>query len=101
MAFKCPSCREQTISLKQKYLLGWWMTTTCGGCGARIAAFPWTLMALFFLYVWNVVWWVGMIHYTGSYHYLIYMAVIWVLLDLINVYLMPMASLRKKAVKPE
>ena len=99
MAFKCPSCREETISLKQKYLLGWWMTTSCSQCGARVAAFPWTLMLLFFFYTWNVVWWSGMAYYDGSYHYLIYMAICWVFIDLANIYLMHLASLRKKQPK--
>ena len=58
-------------------------------------------MVLFFLYTWNVIWWSGLIYYKESYHYLIYMAIIWVLLDLANVYFMPLASLRKKAAKPE
>lgn len=95
-AFKCPSCREETISLKQKYLLGWWMTTTCSHCGARVAAFPWTLTLLFFAYVWNVIWWFGLYHFNGGLHYFLYMALFWVLLDVTNVFFMPLASLRRK-----
>ena len=97
MAFKCPHCREETISLKDKYRLGWWMTTICSKCGSRIAAFPWTLLMLNMVYVWNVLWWVGMINFNHSYHYLIYLVICWILLDLINVYFMPLCRLKKKA----
>lgn len=97
MAFKCPHCREETLSLKDKYRLGWWMTATCPNCGGRIAAFPWTLLLLTMVYVWNVLWWVGLINFNESYHYLIYLAISWVLLDLVNLYFMPLARLRKKA----
>lgn len=96
MPFKCPSCRAETISLKDKYRLGWWLTTTCSQCGARVAAFPWTLMLVSFTYVWNVIWWFGLYHFNGGLHYFIYMAICWVLLDLANIYLMPLASLRRK-----
>lgn len=95
-SFKCPSCKEETLSLFDKYRLGWWMTTSCSHCGARIAAFPWTLMVLFFFYVWNVVWWAGMVNFNDSFHYLIYMAVIWVLIDLVNIYFMPLSALKSK-----
>lgn len=93
--FKCPSCHEETISLKDKLRLGWWMTTTCRHCGARVAAFPWTLMVLFFFHVWNVIWWFGLYHFKGGLDYFLYMAIGWLLLDLFNIYFMPLASLRR------
>ena len=73
------------------------MTTICSKCGSRIAAFPWTLLMLNMVYVWNVLWWVGMINFNHSYHYLIYLMICWILLDLINVYFMPLCRLKKKA----
>ncbi|MFC1751169.1 hypothetical protein ACFL2V_20485 [Pseudomonadota bacterium] len=96
-SFKCPSCNESTLSLIDKYRLGWWMTTHCNNCGVRIAAFPWTLMLIFFFYVWNVVWWAGLVNFNHSYHYLIYMVVCWVVIDLANIYLMPLSALKPKA----
>lgn len=94
MAFKCPHCRAQSVSLKDKYKLGWWMTVSCPNCGGRIAAFPWTLLIMTMLYVWNLMWWVGLINFNHSYHYLIYLAICWVLLDLINIFFMPLARLK-------
>lgn len=76
--------------------MGFWGVKHCSACGARVAAFPWTLMLLSFLYVWNVIWWVGLIHFNDSYHYLIYMAVCWIALDLINIYFMPLASFKQR-----
>ncbi len=96
-SFKCPACQENTLTFKDKYRLGWWMTTHCNSCGARIAAFPWTLMVLFFFYVWNVIWWAGMAHFNHSYHYFAYMLVGWILLDLANLYMMPLCTLRQKS----
>ncbi len=95
-SFKCPSCHEETLSLGQKYRLGWWMTTHCSPCGARITAFPWTLMALYCLYIWNVVWWLGQYIFNGGLVNFIYMAIGWLLIDLINLYFMPLATLRRK-----
>ena len=94
--YKCPSCKEETISLKEKYLTGMWMTTTCNSCGARVAALPLVLMLIWFCYVWNVIWWVGMSVFNGSWHYMIYMVVGWLILDFLNVNLIPLASLRAK-----
>jgi len=96
MAFKCPHCQEETLSVKDKYRLGWWMTVICASCGGRIAAFPWTLSLMTMLYVWNVMWWVGLINFNSSYHYLIYMAICWILLDLANLFLMPLSRLKRK-----
>ena len=94
--FKCPSCKEQTISLKEKFLMGWWATTNCSNCEARVAAFPWVLMLISGMHVWNVIWWIAFIMFNDSYHYLIYMAICWVLIELINLYFMPLVTLRKK-----
>lgn len=75
--------------------MGFWGVKHCPSCGARVAAFPWTLTLLSMFYVWNVLWWVGLIHFNDSYHYLIFMALCWVLLDLFNVYFMPLASFKQ------
>lgn len=95
-AFKCPNCQAESISLKDKFRLGWWMTTTCNQCDTRVAAFPWTLMLLFFLHVWNVIWWLGLYHFKGGAEYFIYLAICWLLLELTNVFFMPLCSLRRK-----
>ncbi len=94
--FKCPSCQEESISIKDKFRLGWWLTTRCGQCETRVAAFPWTLMLLFFLHTWNVIWWFGLYHFEGGGQYLLYMGIGWVLIELINLFFMPLCSLRRK-----
>ncbi|MBI3773155.1 MAG: hypothetical protein HY272_10720 [Gammaproteobacteria bacterium] len=93
--FKCPRCKALVFSWQDKYRMGFWGVKHCSGCNARVAAFPWTLVLLSFLYVWNVVWWAALIHFNHSYHYLIFMALCWVLLDLLNVYFMPLASFKQ------
>ena len=95
-SFKCPSCREETLSLKDKYRLGWWLTTTCSNCGARIAAFPWVLMIIFFFYTWNVVWWVALAILKGGPIYLLYMIPGWLFLDYLNISFAPLAKLKDK-----
>lgn len=94
--FNCPHCKEPTLSWLDKYQLGLWMTKTCRNCGARISAVPLVLMAMHFIYAWNVLWWGALVHFNDSYHYVIYMAVCWVILDALNVAYMPLASLRQK-----
>ncbi len=99
--FHCPRCKQPTLSMKDKYLIGWWKTANCGGCGARITAYPILLMIYSFLYVWNIIWWVGMAQFNDSLHYLIYMAVIWLLLDFFNIQLIPLAAMKDKAKPSE
>ena len=95
-AFKCPHCHNLSITLKDKYRLGWWGITTCSQCGGRVAVFPWVLMILTMLYIWNVLWWVGLVNFNHSYHHLGYMVICWLLLDLFNLYFMPLCRLKKK-----
>lgn len=99
--FKCPSCKDDSISLKQKFLMGWWAITHCPNCDARIAAFPWVLMLISGLHLWNIVWWTGLFVFKGGYIYFVYMAVCWVLIELINLYFNPSATLRKKQPKAD
>ncbi len=97
--FKCPCCKEQSLSLKNKFFMGWWGTCNCDQCEARVAAFPWVLMLISGLHVWNIIWWVGLVFFKESYHYLVYMAVGWVLIELLNLYFIPLVTLRKRTPK--
>lgn len=95
-AFKCPHCGEQSISLTQKYRLGWWAVVNCKQCDGRVAAFPWVLMMLTMTYLWNVLWWIGLANFEHSYHYLFFMIPCWLLLDFFNLYFIPLCRLKKK-----
>ncbi len=97
--FKCPSCKEETISRGEKFRMGWWATTHCRQCDARVAAFPWVLAIISGLHVWNVIWWTGLILFKDSLHYLIYMFIGWVAIELLNLYFNPLATLRKRPPK--
>lgn len=95
-AFNCPHCHEPSISLKQKYRLIWWGTINCDSCDGRVAVFPWVLILMTMLHVWNIMWWIGMTHFNDSYHYLAYMLICWILIDLFSLYFMPLCRLKKK-----
>lgn len=95
--FKCPSCREQVIPFKDKYRAGWWSVLHCPHCGSRLAAFPWLLLLITMLYLWDVVWFVGIYHFTGNLMpHLVILIGGWLLLDLINLYLVPLVRLRPR-----
>ncbi len=80
-----------------KFRLGWWAITRCDQCDTRISVFPWVLLILTFLHVWNVIWWAGLAYFDSSLFYLIFMFVGWVFLELTSLYFMPLVSLRPKA----
>ncbi len=94
--FKCPHCHEETLSLKDKYRMGMWFTAYCANCNSRLAAFPWILMLIHFLYVWNVIWFVALVYFNDGYIYLLYMVIVWGVLDLLNVYYVPLVKLKAK-----
>jgi hypothetical protein len=94
--FTCPNCRENSISIKNKYLAGWWKPITCPNCSRKLSAFPWLLMALDMVYVWNVMWFYGLYHFDLDHSpvYFVYMAVCWVILDVLNVQFMPLSIMK-------
>lgn len=93
---KCPRCGEMSIPLKDKYRAGFWGIVSCGRCGARLCALP-ALLALFFvLYVWDIMWFFGMYHFTGNWMHFFYMALGWIVIDMLNVRFVPLASMRSK-----
>jgi hypothetical protein len=92
--FTCPRCNEDTVSIKDKYRAGLWLPIHCPKCGAKLTAYPWVLMIVHMLYVWNVVWFFGMYWFTGNAFHFVYMAVVWLVLDIVNVNLVPLAVMR-------
>jgi len=75
------------------------MTANCEQCEARVAAFPWVLMLVSFAHVWNIIWWGGLVMFDDSLHYLLYMVAGWIALELVNLYFIPLATLRKKIIQ--
>lgn len=94
--FPCPRCREDCISYKDKYLAGLWRTISCPRCGARLCANPWILMFLHMTYVWNVLWFYGLYHFEGDPIYFLYMAIGWLVLDVLNLQLVPLSAMRNR-----
>ncbi len=94
--FTCPACREQTISFKSKYLAGLWQPIHCRQCGAKLTAYPWLLLCLHMVYLWNVLWFSGLYVLDGHDPLnFAYMAVAWGVLDFLNVQLIPLAIMRR------
>lgn len=95
--FTCPACQKDTISIKSKYLAGLWRPIRCGQCGAKLTAYPWLLMGLHMVYVWNVLWFFGLYVLDGKDPInFLYMAMAWVVLDVLNLQLIPLAVMRKQ-----
>ena len=95
LMYKCPHCEAPSIPLKSKYWAGQWGTIHCKNCMARLCVYPWLLAGLYFFYVWNVVWWFGMYHFTNNYYYLAVLILGWIVLDLINLAFLPLALMRR------
>ena len=94
--FTCPACRQDTINYKSKYLTGLWQTIHCEQCGAKLTAYPWLLLGLHMIYVWNVLWFTGLYVLDGQDPLnFLYMAIMWVVLDVMNLQLVPLAVMRK------
>jgi len=92
--FTCPACENESIPLKHKYAMGYWMTRRCGECDSLIANHAIILGVLSFAYLWNLLFFVGLAQFGESLHYLGYMAVIWIILDIINVKYVPLMVIR-------
>ena len=99
--FECPYCGEKTISIKDKHLIGYWMTRNCGNCGTRVGGRPIPLALIYFVYSWNALWWISLYVYssmTGNpdISYLLYMVICWIVLDIININVIPLGAMKKK-----
>ena len=94
--FKCPRCRNDSISVMNKYKAGLWLTITCPRCETRLCAYPWLLMGLHLVYLWNILWFIGLFLAEGNPVYLLYMVAGLVLLEIANVKFIPLAAMRRK-----
>lgn len=95
MKFPCPKCEQPGISVKDKYRLSYWCEAYCSHCRARVSANPWFLAPYSLVYMWAMA--------TCAFIYLfqdagmmafVYAAVAWVVIDFLNVVLIPMSVLR-------
>lgn len=94
--YKCPQCQTQSIPLKDKYRAGMWGIVYCKHCPARLCATPWALGMFFMFYVWDVIWFVGLYRYTHDVRNFVYMLIVWIGLDAVNVSFMPLSAMKRK-----
>jgi hypothetical protein len=95
--FKCKRCQAPTISFFDKYKMEWWQEVNCSNCNARLTANPVVLGAFYFLaYVQMVAWFVALFYIYHDPKYLFYIAVLWIVFDLLGVMLVPMVVLKPK-----
>lgn len=92
--FQCPRCKEMSIPPKDKFLAGLWRNIHCAHCGAKLCAYPIPLAILYFFHTWNIVWFYGMYHFTGNPLHFLYMVLVWLGLEFIDVAYMPLAVMR-------
>ncbi len=101
--FTCPSCNQESIPLKDKYAMGYWMMRRCGACNSLIASNAIILGILTFAYLWNVLMFGALTFFDrnpdiswgdnimqGAWYYILIMIVIWAILDFINVKYVPL-----------
>lgn len=94
--FTCPKCKREGISLKDKYRASVWKEIHCPSCNARLCAHPWMLAFAYVVYTWAVISIITMARYQENYALLLYIPVVWLILDIHNVMFMPLSVLRPK-----
>lgn len=92
--YQCPRCRTKSIPLIDKYKTSMWGEIYCSNCKAKLCAYPWLLAGFFILYAWDVAWFSGIFYYTRESVNFVYMILIWLVIDAINVTYMPLAVMR-------
>jgi hypothetical protein len=92
--FTCPKCKKEGISLKDKYRASIWQVIYCDSCGARLCAQPFLLAFAYFIYTWAVVSFVTIAIFKQSFMPILYMIIVWLILDFINVMSMPLSVMR-------
>lgn len=93
---ECPCCKQTCISLGEKYKLGIWKTVHCRQCGAKLTAHPIALALVDFVYVWNVSWFGVLAYIEKDMNYLLYLVIGWLVVDIINLMVVPLAILSRK-----
>ncbi len=91
--FACPHCKQQTFSKWDKYLAAKWKILICSNCKRRVASQPIWLAAFYLLYLADVIDLSFMAYLSGNKLYLVAMVVVWIILDIISLYL-PLVAMR-------
>ncbi|TPW16801.1 MAG: hypothetical protein FD130_911 [Halothiobacillaceae bacterium] len=91
----CPYCGEKSISFKEKYKLGLWMTSECKRCSAKLSAYPIPLALLHAVYAWNLFWWPSLYHFKSDPIYFLYLVLFWIVLDMLNVLFIPLGVMKR------
>lgn len=92
--YQCPRCQTKSIPFKDKYKAGIWGEIYCSNCKAKLCAYPWLLAGIWVLYAWDVAWFSGIFYYTRELMNFVYMILIWLVIDALNVTYMPLAVMR-------
>lgn len=95
--FPCPKCGQAAIPFRAKYLAGMWQVIHCPACQARLCANPIILALAWACYVWALAWFGFAAYLEHSYSYLIYLVPVWLILDLLNIYLVPLSAMKARA----
>lgn len=94
MKYPCPKCEQPGISLKNKYRLGYMQDTHCEHCDARISANPWFLVPFSLIYMWALAICAFLYMFEGAgAMVIVYVVGAWLLIDALNVMLIPMKEM--------
>lgn len=93
--YKCPRCQTMSIPLKDKYLAGVWINIHCKHCKAKLCATPLALAALNVFYLWDIGWFSGLYFFTRDIMDFVYMFIVWIIIDALNVSYMPLSSMKR------
>jgi hypothetical protein len=96
--YTCPHCNKPTISLGKKYLAGKWANISCNECSGRSCQSPVIMVAMYFLYIWNVMLFGTVAFEKQSLLYVGVLLAIWLVLDWFTLYI---PLLRMKKVEPK
>lgn len=91
--FDCPGCKKPAFTNKDKYLAAKWKVLVCPHCERRVTSQPLLLAGYYLLYLADVIDFSFLAYMTGNLYYIVAMVVVWIILDIISVYL-PLAALR-------
>jgi len=94
--FTCPNCKENSIPVKDKYKAGMWRVIRCSHCGARLCAQPWVHALGGMIYAWAIAWFVFWSFLEHTLVPLLYLIPVWLVLDFLNIQLMPLSILRSR-----
>ena len=97
MKFPCPKCEQPGVSLKEKYRLGYMRDTHCEHCNVRLSANPWFLVPFSLVYMWALAVCAFLYMFEGiGGMAVVYAVVAWVVVDMLNIMLIPMKIMEER-----